>query len=203
MTQPWAWSFGFKCYVALICDLHSLFHLTELFSPSLPGGDDNAKRFSVVWQNAAASLLSVWEVGCGDYTGGFDLVNQTVDLLRSEFPSSPYSELARWTAAEWTAVKAKTVALTVESGYRGVTEGGALSAAYLEECKRISRQQIADAGHAIASVLARIAVPVFDRQLYAKLPSRIGTADVAGWTALALLIGPAAISAYRLLRRAE
>jgi hypothetical protein len=199
MTKPWAWSFGFKAYIGLVCDVHSLFHLTEFVSSEFPNGDDNGRKFAVVYDRTI-SLFDLWEDGCGYFGGGIEAVNESVDHLLADFPNSPYPSGITWSAADWNATKMRTIDLTKTKGYGDLGVGERVSAAYIAECQEVSRQQVAYAGYALASILQRISVPVYDPELFAKSPGGVRSADVAGWTIFLLLLPLTVLAAYRMLR---
>jgi hypothetical protein len=201
ITKPWAWSFSFKCYIALICDLHSVFHLTELFRTEFPDGDDHARGFLII--NPVQTLFSYWDNGCGLFDIGVEAVNQMVDYLLGQYRTSPYNDKRMWTEENWNTVRQSTVSLTKESGYGDLRGGYQMGSAYIEKARSRTLQQVAYAGYAIASVMERIAVPVFDREQFAKMPVHARLPDLIGWTLFLVLFPPTVLTVCRLRRPPE
>jgi hypothetical protein len=192
MTKPWAFSFGLKSFLALVADAHSIFHLTELFRRDFPNGDDNARLFNVSFGGTTVSLLSVWESACGlfpasppDWAAVDSFFNTSV---------SPYG-----TSINWTIVAARTANLTRTFGYANLKNGDLLTPQYIANCRNVSTEQLQRAAWAVASVLSRIAVPVFDRRGWLKVPVKVRALDVVGWTLFALLLPATAVNVYRRL----
>jgi hypothetical protein len=196
MTKPWAFSFGFKSFLALVADVHSIFHLTELFRHDFPDGDDNARLFNVSFDGSTVSLLSVWESACGLFPQSppdWAAVDATVAAF-IDGSVSPYG-----TSINWTTVAGNTTNLTRTFGYANLNNGDPLTPQYIANCRNVSTVQLQRAAWAVASVLGRIAVPVFDRSGWLKVPVKVRALDVVGWTLFALLLPATVVNVYRRL----
>jgi hypothetical protein len=189
-------SFGLKSFLALIADVHSIFHVTELFSSEFPAGDDNARLFDVSFQGTTQSLLSVWDSACGLFPASppdWAAVDSTAaDLLNGTV--SPYG-----TTINWSRVADRTGNLTVVSGYADLLNGSLLTYEYVDTCRNISIEQLRRAAWAVASVLERIAVPAFDRAEWLNVPVKLRAPEVVAWTLFALLLPVTVVNVYRRL----
>ncbi|KAH0795893.1 p1/s1 nuclease [Histomonas meleagridis] len=186
-TRPWCFVFNLKVFLSTICDMHSIFHVTELFTNEFPNGDDNAKNFYVKHNNNFISLFDLWETGCGLYPSlDWSQVNSTVDAIIKEYPTSTYSSSTTFSTTLATEIIAQTKNLTIEYGYAQLTNGSTVNDAYIEKCQQISRKQISEAGHALAEAFQRIAIPSFSEYVVS-VPS-VRQTEVVAWTIFAFLL---------------
>ena len=186
MTKPWPFSFAMKSLLTLACDIHSPFHVTELFSEAFPEGDSNGQKFIVQYKGQHVSLFDVWEEGCGALDG--QDVNATVDALLKQYKSEYGTEV------DWDAVMQETAKITKESGYSGVTPRGVLQDEYVKKCREVSLKQVARAGFALGSLMNRIAIPAFEDPV---LLPKTRPSETIAWMVLCFVLPMAVLTVYQ------
>ncbi|OHT03467.1 hypothetical protein TRFO_06727 [Tritrichomonas foetus] len=181
-TKPWPFSFNLKHFLTSVCDAHSIFHASELFSSEFPKGDNHGKKFMISYNGKTKSILDFWEEGCGDFTQlNWNDVNDTANKIMKEFPTNPYNQ----TEISWSSVMKETREITKKFGYSDLSNNQKLTENYVEKCKEISRQQIAKAGYALQISLKRIAINQYQLP---PLSIKGRKTETFAWSLLALLL---------------
>lgn len=188
-SRVWPFSFNLKMYLTLICDTHSIFHANELFSSTFPDGDDHGRKFIVNNKGENTTLYDFWESGCGEFKKiDWSSVNKTADQLLNEYPSNYYNGKVDIT---WSTVMSETRSITNQYGYSNLKNKDSLSDEYIQNCKKITHQQIARAGYALQVSLKRISI---DDYKLPKMSIEGRKSEAYAWSIMAILL-PATIAA--------
>lgn len=196
-VYPWAFVLNFKLFLGTMCDIHSVFHVTELFNEVFPNGDDNAKRFMVKYNGKERSLMSVWENGCGKFGDeiNWKTINSTVETLLKD-QKSPYDITFLNFKKTIKNITAETTSLTTTYGYAGLSNGDTLSNDYIRKCQEITTQQVVKAGYGIQGILKKMVFDIYDDYRH-KTPTFIRTSEVVAWTLLMFLLPTAVIILFQ------
>lgn len=187
VKKSWSLSFSLKTMLSTICDAHSIFHATELFSPDFPEGDNNARKFMIKYKGQTISLFDFWESGCEQYSNEpFSWVHMPLKAksIQEFYPNSTYSK-----ALNVFEIIKETRELTIKYGYGDLKPGDELSNEYIAKCREITQQQMAKAGYAIESMFKWIDLPTFTNEKGEKIAvPKDHFLTKAGWIVFYLLL---------------
>ena len=196
-STPWAFILNFKLLLGTMCDVHSVFHLTELFNQEFLDGDDNANKFMVKFGGKTRSLLSVWENGCGEFSSevNWKKLNSTVDKLLKETPIFNYDISFLNYKNSVKKIKEETIKLTKDYGYADLRSGSELSNSYIEKCKEVTKTQVVKAGYALQDLFNKISFETYGNYQQ-KSPTTIRKSEVIAWTLFVFLFPSAIIIVF-------
>ncbi len=141
----------------LIGDLHQPLHTSNTYSPLFPEGDRGGNLYRVLWSGREVDLHHFWDRAGGLFQGpegrpSLDELQVITKKLHAAELQQPNAEGIRdpqiWTDESFAEV--------VNTVYVGVSPLGELSAEYVENAQRLSRERLILAGRRLGDYLNRV-----------------------------------------------
>ncbi|CBZ28830.1 p1/s1 nuclease [Leishmania mexicana MHOM/GT/2001/U1103] len=154
-------NFAWVNLVHIFGDLHQPLHTISRYSATYPHGDQGGNAVTVRVGRKTLKLHALWDNICTatppryqrplSYTDLFAL-SVTADRLLETYTFS--EKLQR--LVDVMAIHEESYMFAVNSSYPGVTPGGTLSRAYLDQCKRVAEARLTLGGYRLGYLLNQL-----------------------------------------------
>ncbi|VVC76570.1 hypothetical protein AQUSIP_18860 [Aquicella siphonis] len=139
----------------IVGDLHQPLHTVSYISAATPNGDKGGNDFYVRYNNERVKLHRLWDGGVGVFEGegSQTRAHETASNIMALYPESGFgAQVNDITPANW----ANEGLENAKKYVYNTAPNQALSAAYVEEGRRISEKEAALAGYRLAKILNSI-----------------------------------------------